>query len=405
MAFHIKLRNGTAASWTSTNPVLSIAEPGAETDTQLFKIGDGVTAWNSLAYSGSTGPTQTAPTRNLGDGSDGNITISSGTTTLTRDMYYNNLTLSGTGILVNNGYKIFVKNILDLSSAAAGAIRWNGNNGNNASGTTGGAAQTTQPGVTLGDIMIGNTGANGVTGTGVVGTNFAATTGNGGIGGAGGRGGTGTSGNPAASRNGKTPSNENFVRVFKTNLLFGATLVAGGGGGAEGSSGSGDGTNSGGGSGSGGNAGGVVAIYANIIVKSSSTPSSVIQAKGGTGGNGGTAPTGNCGGGGAGGGGAGGWIYLCYNYKFGPVISNFFDTAGGIGGTGGNGVGTGTGGSGGDTGTGGRIGILNILSSASSINIGGTSAALDPAQTGTLAFNVMLSGGGGGINGFSKLDF
>lgn len=48
-----RLRRDTAANWTSINPVLSLAEPGLETDTRLVKYGDGSTAWNSLAYSGA----------------------------------------------------------------------------------------------------------------------------------------------------------------------------------------------------------------------------------------------------------------------------------------------------------------------------------------------------------------
>ena len=51
----IKLRRGTAAQWASTNPVLAEGEFGAETDTRKFKIGNGVTAWNSLQYWGGSG--------------------------------------------------------------------------------------------------------------------------------------------------------------------------------------------------------------------------------------------------------------------------------------------------------------------------------------------------------------
>jgi len=43
------------------------------------------------------------------DWSDGDVTISSWTTTLTRDMYYNNLTVSSWAILDPNWYRIFVK--------------------------------------------------------------------------------------------------------------------------------------------------------------------------------------------------------------------------------------------------------------------------------------------------------
>ena len=51
MAVRFQLRRDTAANWTSTNPVLALGEPGVETDTLKVKVGDGVTAWNSLGYS------------------------------------------------------------------------------------------------------------------------------------------------------------------------------------------------------------------------------------------------------------------------------------------------------------------------------------------------------------------
>lgn len=50
MAVTIQLRRDTAANWTSVNPILAEGELGFETDTLLYKLGDGVTAWNSLAY-------------------------------------------------------------------------------------------------------------------------------------------------------------------------------------------------------------------------------------------------------------------------------------------------------------------------------------------------------------------
>lgn len=52
----IKLRRGTAAAWTSANPTLASGEPGVETDTGKFKIGDGTTDWVSLAYQNVHGP-------------------------------------------------------------------------------------------------------------------------------------------------------------------------------------------------------------------------------------------------------------------------------------------------------------------------------------------------------------
>lgn len=43
-------RRGTAALWTARNPVLAAGEVGYETDTKKTKMGDGATAWASLAY-------------------------------------------------------------------------------------------------------------------------------------------------------------------------------------------------------------------------------------------------------------------------------------------------------------------------------------------------------------------
>jgi len=46
----MQLRGDTAANWASVNPVLLAREVGLETDTKKVKVGDGTTAWNSLAY-------------------------------------------------------------------------------------------------------------------------------------------------------------------------------------------------------------------------------------------------------------------------------------------------------------------------------------------------------------------
>ena len=46
----IQVRRGTAADWTSVNPVLAAGELGVESDTNLFKFGNGSTAWTALAY-------------------------------------------------------------------------------------------------------------------------------------------------------------------------------------------------------------------------------------------------------------------------------------------------------------------------------------------------------------------
>ena len=54
MATRMQQRRGTAAQWISTNagagPVLNAGEMGWESDTNKFKIGDGVNNWTSLDY-------------------------------------------------------------------------------------------------------------------------------------------------------------------------------------------------------------------------------------------------------------------------------------------------------------------------------------------------------------------
>jgi hypothetical protein len=55
MATRIQFRRGSAASWTSANPTLAQGELGIELDTDQFKIGDGILAWNSLPYGGLQG--------------------------------------------------------------------------------------------------------------------------------------------------------------------------------------------------------------------------------------------------------------------------------------------------------------------------------------------------------------
>lgn len=50
MASVIQIRRGTAADWTSNNPVLAQGEFGLETDTKKIKIGDGTTNYVTLDY-------------------------------------------------------------------------------------------------------------------------------------------------------------------------------------------------------------------------------------------------------------------------------------------------------------------------------------------------------------------
>lgn len=50
MPARILLRRDTSANWDTNNPVLSLGEPGVETDTLRVKLGDGVSDWQTLDY-------------------------------------------------------------------------------------------------------------------------------------------------------------------------------------------------------------------------------------------------------------------------------------------------------------------------------------------------------------------
>lgn len=67
MAVQIQLRRGTASAWTAANPILADGEIGIESDTDLFKIGDGFTAWASLSYGGVQGTAGTNGTNAVSD--------------------------------------------------------------------------------------------------------------------------------------------------------------------------------------------------------------------------------------------------------------------------------------------------------------------------------------------------
>jgi hypothetical protein len=56
-----QFRYDTAANWTANNPLLLAGELGLESDTNNFKLGNGISLWSSLPYvaagpTGSQGP-------------------------------------------------------------------------------------------------------------------------------------------------------------------------------------------------------------------------------------------------------------------------------------------------------------------------------------------------------------
>lgn len=249
----------------------------------------------------------------FGDGSDGDVTISSNTT-LTSDKFYNNLTIDSTFTLNTGGYRIFVKGTLTNNGTIA-------NNGSNGAAVTGGAGGA---GVTVGAGKDGGTGhspgsnggGGGGGGGGVVwiaakiiateGT-ITATGGNGGNavapGGAGsgagaagvassptfissgtsGAGGAGSGAGGAAAGVTATKTNSKFlfpVYTF-TDIITGGTLFGGASGGGGGANVSGSIAGGGGG----GMGGVIVEIYTALTTSGTRT---VTGGTGGTGVNGGS---------------------------------------------------------------------------------------------------------------------
>lgn len=207
----------------------------------------------------------------FGDGEDGDAVISV-PTTLTRDMYFNNLTLSST--LMTNGFRVFVKNLLTLSgTTGATGVRLQ-NNGGHATGASGvadfgtGAAWGTLGGGFdggQGGLTAGNPGhPHSVYGDSVYKTHFVGPSelhlgGTGGL-----QGPTGSS-DPADSLlslsfgEGRDSVYKHISTALKSrNLATMQVIVGGSGGGGRG----GDGITSGGG---GGGGGGVVMLVARIV--------------------------------------------------------------------------------------------------------------------------------------------
>jgi len=99
MAVRIQLRHGTAAQWTAANPTLTVGEAGAETDTFKFKIGDGITAWNSLAYAGG-GSVGAGTVTSVGLSAPALFTVTGSPVTSSGSLA---LSYSGTALPVANG--------------------------------------------------------------------------------------------------------------------------------------------------------------------------------------------------------------------------------------------------------------------------------------------------------------
>lgn len=361
---------GTALSSIPANGALDIGNGTNFTRTTLT-AGTGISVANgigtiTISASGSTG----APTYLWGDCSDGNVTVASGVTTLNRDMFYNNLTINGTGSIKTNGYRVFVCNTLDLSAAPASSLVFSGTIGNAGVGQTQGTGVTgTGPGNIGGVPASGAGGAGGAIATngnpGTASSPIGTYSNGGGVTQNSGNGGNAPSGGPNGGAGTVTATEPYAGAAYPLSpsgmVMTGATfnLPNGGLSGSGGGGGSGGGAAVGGGGGSGGTGGGVMAIAANVIARGSNATANIITVRGGTGGAGGIGGS-NSGGGGGGSGAGGGWLILSYNTLTGSSIAKAIELTAGSGGTGGNGAGTGIGGNGGGSGNSGIAHVFNI---------------------------------------------
>ena len=318
---------------------------GYDTSAYKFRVGDPAgqnMTWDGtyLKVNGSTLSNQDK----FGNGSDGDVTLNA-TTTLTSDMFYNNLNVNGQ-TLNTGGYRIFCAGTL----SGTGIIQNNGNvggaggvgqNGVGAAGGAGGTAgsagvasagNSVPPGLAGMAGLVGGVGASttdaggGLGNAGLTGTSQAKclTAQNGKNGGTGGAGYGNVASNGGALGAGGTATGtimnkvQNFTSFYflsdsvGTFVNFGINPAGGSGGsGGGGNHGIGSPGAGGGGSGGSGSGGGITWISAKFITFTGTLKS--LGGVGGAGGNGGPGVGGiQGGGGGAGGaGGNGGTVLVC----------------------------------------------------------------------------------------------
>jgi len=274
-----------------------------------------------------------------GDCRDGDVNITTNTT-ITEDMFYQNLFINYTKRINGNGWKIFVCNYTYFY----GDI-WNkGNNGLSAAGSTGGAGGTQANGGNAPPNSAGGAGKTGTTGSGVTPTpaspidtcmsNYSTTGGNGGTGSKGSAGATSSLIPFCTNYMTRNYLGMDYQRIGTTTVtVYTASGSLGGasGGGSASSAGTG-----GGGGGGGASGGGIWLSSKNIVFDATNSPP-YINAIGGHGGTGGTPSCQGscCGGGGGGQAGTGGFVMITYDDIMGDLafyINSQFNVSGGIGG-------------------------------------------------------------------------
>ena len=113
MVVQIQFRRGTASEWSSVNPTLADGEMGIETNTKLFKIGNGTDTWNNLDYGGLRGTEgPTGYTGSIGQQIVDNVLYVSKSgkdTNVGTSIGQSKLTIKGALAIATPGTTIFVK--------------------------------------------------------------------------------------------------------------------------------------------------------------------------------------------------------------------------------------------------------------------------------------------------------
>jgi len=189
--------------------------------------------------------------QHFGDGEDGDLVVSNSTTTsgpltngyLTRDAYFNNLTMAAGGVIKPNGFRIFVKETLDLSNASSACFYVPdppiAGSGSPQGGGPGGSADITvafnvsSNYITTLLTFAGTTGGNGGTVAGLQGNNTQGALYVSYPGGASGAGGAGSSGPGALGRDPALNFTPYRWKILGLELprTIGNTVRGGGGGG------------------------------------------------------------------------------------------------------------------------------------------------------------------------------
>jgi hypothetical protein len=352
---------------------------------------------------GSSGiSSSSAVVRYAGDGRDGDLIISSGTTVLTGDKQYRRIVITGSGALNTAGYVVKCW-VCDLRNAPAGAIFCSGGNGGNAtdgSPDTVGAAGTSPGQATIGggDAIVGKAGGLNQTN----GTNGGSVGGVGGGGAAGGAGGQKSGGGGTIGTGGTAGTVTGSYSVTGVGSYYNAdgsinSAFAAIEGGAPGGSGGGgaDSTGNGGVGGGSGAPGGVLLLSCLLLLVATTTATGAIRCNGGNGGNGSNSNASAAGGGGGGGAAGGGWPNIVWLMKIGSK-TGAIRADGGTGGTAGNSTSTGSGGIGGGGAASGRTTTLDLLTNTLT-NQTGSAGTAGSANSGA-------TGGGGGAGATLSAD-